>query len=306
MNTGVGKNIEIFDGSHYASWKMRIRAHLKELQLIDVIDEEIPDPRPSDWTRKNNTAVSEIMDYLANSHLHYIDDKDALAKDIFKNLDAVYQIKSFFMQRMFMQKLMNFKLEDNTNLNDHFEKLEKLGMDLISAGGTFEENDKIFYLLSSMPKSYESVVDLMYTLADESNFNLQYVKSLLLKKETSLKDDSSLNQARQWRGHRGRGSFRRYRGYFNGRNNHYQPKFNTYKHNESSRRNRFFDGKRKEDCEFCGRIGHYINACRYKARYESRRQIEDNKGSTITECDLESSNDNKNFSTSYFAYGVYS
>ena len=86
----IRRNIDPFDGTDYITWKIRNRAHLKELQLIKLINEEVPENKTIEWIKNNDQAVNEIMDYLANSHIGYISSENPIAKKIFKKLDDTY------------------------------------------------------------------------------------------------------------------------------------------------------------------------------------------------------------------------
>ena len=92
----IRRNIDPFDGTYYIPWKIRIRANLKELQLIKVIDEEVPENKTIEWIKNNDQAVNKIMDYLANSHIGYISGETAIAKEIFKKLDDTYNRRKPF------------------------------------------------------------------------------------------------------------------------------------------------------------------------------------------------------------------
>ena len=127
-----------------------------------------------------------------------------------------------------------------------------------------------------MPKSYDSVLDAIRTISDD-DMNLQFLKSRLLDKEIGLKESSSdtsskvllanndqpSNRTQQRKNLRGRGSFRRPRGHFNARNNHHRQLI--YKKNSNGYRRKPFYNQRSND--FCGRTGHFMNSCTFKAQY---------------------------------------
>ena len=92
----IRRNIDPFDGTDYITWKIRIRVHLKELQLIKVIDEEVAENKTIEWIKNNDQAVNEIMDYLANSHIGYISGENPIAKEIFKKFDVTYNRRKLF------------------------------------------------------------------------------------------------------------------------------------------------------------------------------------------------------------------
>ena len=116
----IRRNIDPFDATDYITWKIRIRADLKELQLIKVMDVEVPENKTIEWIKNNNQAVNEIMDYLANSHIGYISGEYPIAKEILKKLDDTHNRKSQGTQMAIKGKLLNLKLQNNITLKEHF------------------------------------------------------------------------------------------------------------------------------------------------------------------------------------------
>jgi hypothetical protein len=54
------RNIRPFDGEKYNIWKFRIRSLLSELDVIHIVDEEIPENR-SDECDYNNRVAKNIL-----------------------------------------------------------------------------------------------------------------------------------------------------------------------------------------------------------------------------------------------------
>ena len=103
----IRRNIDPFDGTDYITWKIRIRAHLKELQLIKVIDEEVPENKTIEWIKNNDQAVNEIMDYLANSHIGYHDTKSAkISKSVMRGPRRTSPVKHQLQTKIFHQAIL--------------------------------------------------------------------------------------------------------------------------------------------------------------------------------------------------------
>ena len=45
----IKRNIKPFNGDGYSAWKFQIRSLLKELKVLSVIDDEIPEVRSDKW-----------------------------------------------------------------------------------------------------------------------------------------------------------------------------------------------------------------------------------------------------------------
>ena len=93
MDSKTKWNIKPFDGERYRIWKYRIRSLLSDLNVVKVIDSEAPTPLSKDWMKAESTAKTLIIDYLSDSLLGVVGE-NLSARDIFKNLDSIYERKS--------------------------------------------------------------------------------------------------------------------------------------------------------------------------------------------------------------------
>jgi len=65
------RNIKPFDGEKYAIWKFKIGALLTELDVLRVIDEDIPEKVDEQWKKAERCAKSTLIDYLSDSFLNF-------------------------------------------------------------------------------------------------------------------------------------------------------------------------------------------------------------------------------------------
>ena len=93
MDSKTKWNIKPFDDERYRIWKYRIRSLLSDLNVIKMIDSEAPTPLSKDWMKAESTAKTLIIDYLSDSLLGVVGE-NLSARDIFKNLDSIYERKS--------------------------------------------------------------------------------------------------------------------------------------------------------------------------------------------------------------------
>lgn len=61
MDTRHKRNIKPFNGEKYAIWKFRVKALLGELEVVNVVDGEIPAEPTAAWLKKERNC-SEYHD----------------------------------------------------------------------------------------------------------------------------------------------------------------------------------------------------------------------------------------------------
>ncbi|CAM6093981.1 unnamed protein product [Calypogeia fissa] len=81
-------------------------------------------------------------------------------------------VKKFLATRLYTTlKLMNFKMAKGTTLSEHLDRFNLLIVELASLNEKVDEEKKALHLLTSLPKSYEHLVQTILYGKDTLTFD---------------------------------------------------------------------------------------------------------------------------------------
>lgn len=297
MEHNMKRNIKPFEGEKYSVWKFRIRALFTELNVIKVIDSEIPSTLTEEWNKAERIAKSTLVEYLSDSFLNFAT-PTATAKEILTSLDNIYERKSLATQLALRKKLLSLKLQGDTTLIKHFTQFDDLIRELLAAGAKLEETDKVSHLLLTLPTSYDGIITAIETLS-EDNISLAFVKTRLLDHEVKLGNENKDTSAKVLNIEAVNENLKK---------GVSKDKFIKRKKFQFNKNNKFKINKNNFNvkCHQCGRKGHIKRDCfYYKKGLEFRNNERKRTVQSVQISDPSNSNSDANISNFAFMAGDF-
>ena len=82
-------------------------------------------------------------------------------KALWSKLESLYMTKSLSSRLYLKAKFFTFKMQEGQKLQNHIDDFNKLCLDLENIDIKYDEEDKALVLLHSLPRLYETFVDIL-------------------------------------------------------------------------------------------------------------------------------------------------
>lgn len=143
---------ERFNGEKYSVWKFRIRELIAGKNALNVLENEPLKEINMEWEKSERIARDVIVEHLSDSIK--CAQKNNSAREIFKQLDSIYERKSLAAQLAIEKKLLNFQYNEDMPLIEHFIIFDEMIAELeVAVGRNLSEADKVARLLFTLPNS---------------------------------------------------------------------------------------------------------------------------------------------------------
>lgn len=150
--------IEKFNGSNFALWKLKVKAILRKDNCLAAIEERPKEVTDDDkWNEMDGNAIANLHLALADGVLSSVAEKKT-AKEIWDTLTRLYEAKSLHNKIFLKRRLYTLRMAESTAVTDHINTLNTLFSQLTMLGHTIEENERAELLLQSLPDSYDQLV----------------------------------------------------------------------------------------------------------------------------------------------------
>ncbi|KAL5863382.1 hypothetical protein ACOSQ3_000896 [Xanthoceras sorbifolium] len=288
MEESTGNMIKL-TAFNYAVWKPKMEdlLYIKDLWKPIVMPKEeavttaSTDAKTSstststsdvEWTVLNRKCAAQIRQWIDRSIFqNFANEHDAYV--LWQKLEKMYARTTAQNKANLMRRLVNLKYKDGNSVSEHMSEFQGIVDQLNSMKMTVDDELQALLMLSSLPKSWDTLVVSVSNSAPDGKLTMDMVKDRMLNEESRRKDEGHTpeNEAlvtekqgkQEWRGR------------------------SKNPHNQSQQRGRSKSRSRHDKkCHHCGKLGHFIRECR-KLKAERTRnqdaQTRTNDTATVTE-----------------------
>lgn len=224
-------------GSNYPTWKVQCKMSLMKDGLWCIVNgtETAPTEGPAEryqkFATRRDRALATIVLSIHPSLLYLIGDpKDPVA--VWNLLGGQFQKATWANKLALRRRLHSLRLKDGESVHEHVKAITEIFNELAVIGDNVDEEDRVVYLLASLPDCYDMLVTAL-----EANIDVPDMKTVterLLHEERKKKDRDAVPE--------------------------------TSKEEVLVTRPQ---KKRGPRCHFCKRFGHIQRNCREKERKSS-------------------------------------
>ena len=235
-----------FDGTNFHLWKFQLRILLQGQDLWEVTDgtQEKPEASSSEatkkeWNVKNNKAMMYITQSLDIKQLSLLINCEK-ASEMWSKLTSIYEQKNTSSIHMIQQMFFDYKMDDADDMATHISKVENLARRLKDLGEEPSASSVITKILCSLPPSYRHIVSA-WDATPRDQQTLSTLTARLLKEEEMDKQMGSTSTK--------------------------DIKSDAYfVHGRRQQHTTGKETKKKGNCNYCKRPGHWFKECRKRKR----------------------------------------
>ena len=180
-------------GTNYPTWKIQCRMALMKEGLWRIVTGNETTPTGTEAERakfatRKDRALATIVLSVDTSLLYLVGGNPEDPVVVWKKLADQFEKKTWATRLDLRRKLHSAQLKDGDLAQAHIKIMTELFDALSVAGETISEEDRVVYLLASLPESYSVLVTALE--ASENVPKLEVITERILHQERKLKDKS--------------------------------------------------------------------------------------------------------------------
>jgi hypothetical protein len=179
--------IERFNGSNFAIFEPRFRAHCAAKQLGDIFRPAPAAPEALALRADHDDqAKGWLVSFVENNYVDLVCNAESTVAAL-AALERVFVTNSTACVDMLSEKLDTLRMDEGETINDIFTRIKELGSQLASAGRAVHDGDLARKLLRALPSDYDNFREgQLYARSADNPLTLANLLPLLLTKEQSV------------------------------------------------------------------------------------------------------------------------
>ena len=157
------------NGSNYPTWKVQCRMALVRDGLWGIVEGTETAPpvegtadRRSKFIARRDRALATIVLAVEPSLLYLIGDPEDPVV-VWQKLQDQFQKKTWANKLVLRRRLHSLRLRDGESVQEHIKTMIELFNELAIVGDAIDEEDRVVYLLASLPDSFNTLVTALET-----------------------------------------------------------------------------------------------------------------------------------------------
>ena len=177
-------------GTNYPMWKVQCKMSLMKDGLWRIVDGSKSAPEEgtdgySKFVTRRDRALAIIVLSVDPSLLYIIGDPTEPTV-VWRQLSAQFQKKTWANKLALRRRLHSLRLKEGESVQKHVKEFTEIFNELSVIGDNVDDEDRVVYLLASLPDSYEMLVTALE--ASENVPTMETVIERLLHEERKRKE----------------------------------------------------------------------------------------------------------------------
>ena len=182
-------SVHPLDGSNFATWKIQCQMALMKEGLWNIVNgsETAPEEEGANRTKffgRRDRALATIVLSVDPSLLYLLGTPEDPVK-VWQKLESQFQKKTWANKLELRRKLYSLRLKEGDSVHSHVKAMSEIFDSLSVVGDPISDEDRVVYLLASLPDAYSMLVTALESNAEVPK--MEFVTERLLHEERKLK-----------------------------------------------------------------------------------------------------------------------
>ena len=185
----AGTVISSLKGDNYPSWRIQCQMALMKDGLWGIVNETVTRPAPDEtdklakFTQKWDRALAVIVLSVDPTLLYLLGDPTSPV-EVWRKLADQFQRKTWANKLHLRKKLYSLRLKEGESVHKHIRVMTETFNALSAIGDVLTDEDRVVYLLASLPESYNMLVTALEACPEVPE--MEMVTERLLHEERKL------------------------------------------------------------------------------------------------------------------------